>query len=419
MNDSKTEVLIAGAGPVGLFTAILLAEAGIRVEIIDRESRVTARSYACALHPRSLRALDQLGIAPALLERGRRISTMAFYDGETRQAEIDFSKANKEFPFLLVLPQNVLEAELEKHLQEKARISVRWNYRLDAFEPVEHGVLAQVEKLGGTAVGYIVPHWEQVVVNRRPIQASFLVGADGHNSLVRHRLNIEYERVAGPELFAAVEFISEQAMEDEVRVVLNAATTNVLWPLPDKKYCWKFQLTHSELPAEFPEKARRAVRHVSKGMDEDLRHWVETVTHRRAPWFSASIEEIVWCTQVAFEHRLAKQFGRGRCWLAGDAAHQTGPVGAQSMNMGFYDAASLAARLKKILRDEGPLDLLDEYNRERQDEWNHLLGTSGGLKPKSETGAWTRGNCGRLLSCLPASGEDLSALAKQLDLEFA
>src|SRR6266700_2525954 len=105
------------------------------------------------------------------------------------------------------------------------------------------------------------------------------------------------------------------------------------------------QLTHSELPSEFPEKARRAVRMVGKGIDEDLRHWVHTVTQRRAPWFSATIDEIVWCTQVAFEHRLVKQFGRGRCWLAGDAAHQTSPVGAQSMNVGFCEAEGRAPRL--------------------------------------------------------------------------
>lgn len=416
--EHKTEVLIVGAGPVGLFTAILLAEAGIQVEIIDREERIAARSYACALHPRTLRSLARLGLTAPLLEQGRRIRTMAFYDGEARQAQIDFSKIEGDFPFLLVLPQSALEAVLEKHLREKAQLAVKWNYRFDGFEAKQDEVVATVEKLGGTAVGYIVPHWETVVVRRLPIRARFLVGADGHNSLVRQRLDIDNERVAGPETFAAIEFTSEQQLGDEVRVVLDEATTNVLWPLPNNRCCWKFQLIHSELPSEFPEKARRAVRFVEKGMDEDLRDWVETVARRRAPWFSAGVGEIAWCTQVAFEHRLVKQFGRERCWLAGDAAHQTGPVGAQSMNLGFCDAEALAARLSKILREEASRDLLADYNRERRVEWQGLLGLAGGLTAKNETSAWARGKSARILSCLPASGEDLSRLAEQLGMNF-
>ena len=60
MREERTEVLVVGAGPVGLLTAILLAEAGIEVRIIDREARTTVRSYACALHPRTLRLLQRL-----------------------------------------------------------------------------------------------------------------------------------------------------------------------------------------------------------------------------------------------------------------------------------------------------------------------------------------------------------------------
>ena len=63
-----------------------------------------------------------------------------------------------------------------------------------------------VEKLGGTSLGYIVPHWETVVEKRLSVRARFLVGADGHNSLVRRRLGLDYHRVAGPEFFAAYEF---------------------------------------------------------------------------------------------------------------------------------------------------------------------------------------------------------------------
>jgi 2-polyprenyl-6-methoxyphenol hydroxylase-like FAD-dependent oxidoreductase len=118
-----------------------------------------------------------------------------------------------------------------------------------------------------------------------------------------------------------------------------------------------------------------------------------------------------------FEQRLVRQFGRDRCWLAGDAAHQTGPVGAQSMNTGMCEAESLAGRLQKILRGAAPLTLLQDYNRQWQAEWERLMGLSGGLKPRSNTGDWVRRRLARLLPCLPGSGEDLAYLANQLALD--
>src|SRR6266568_780948 len=418
MREEKTEVLVVGAGPVGLLTALLLAEAGIKARIIDREEHRATRSYACALYPRTLKLLERLGLAEAVLARGRRVPTVAFYDGAARRAELKLSDPGGDFPFLLVLPQSALENVFEQTLRQKTGLAVNWNHRFDSVESDQDSVVATVERLGGTAIGYIVPHWETVVIKRSPTRAQFLVGADGHNSLVRQRLGLEYERVAGPEVFAAIEFMSDEEPQDELRVVLDETTTNVLWPLPGNRYRWTFQLLHSELSSEFPDKERMAVRFSGDSTDEDIRRWVQSVSRRRAPWFSGNVKEIAWCTQVAFEHRLAKKFGQNRCWLTGDAAHQTGPVGVQSMNVGFCEAEALAGTLQKILREKAPLALLDTYNQQQQHQWRRLLGLTGGLKPRTETSRWVRERCARILPCLPASGADLDSLANQLGLDF-
>src|ERR1041384_2706724 len=110
MREGQTEVLVIGAGPVGLWLGVSLAETGVQVSIIDRESRITARNYACALHPSTLKLLDRFGLAAAAIERGTRIQKVAFYDGASRQAEIDLSKLRSDFPFLLVLSQSALES---------------------------------------------------------------------------------------------------------------------------------------------------------------------------------------------------------------------------------------------------------------------------------------------------------------------
>ena len=417
MPEDQTEVLVVGAGPVGLLTALLLAEAGIEVRIIDHEERVTARSYACALHPRTLKLLARLGLAEPLLEQGRRLQTIGFYEGKARCAQIRLSELGGDYPFLLVLPQNVLEETLERRLRQ-AGPKVQWNHRFDALEPQEDFVVATIEKLGGTSTGYIVPHWEKIVKNRRELHAQFVVGADGPNSLVRARLGIANERVGGREFFVAYEFESEQSADEEVRVVLDAETTNVLWPLTGNKYRWTFQLVKSEASNEFPDKDRRAVQFMPKAVDEALCKRVEKFVSRRAPWFGAGVKQVNWCTDVGFEHRVGTHFGRGRCWLAGDAAHQTGPVGAQSMNVGLHEAADLALKLQNVLRQGYALESLDAYNQERRSEWRSLLGLEGGLLATSETTAWVRDRRGRLLSCLPGAGEDLVHLANQLKLDY-
>ena len=218
MREERTEVLVVGAGPVGLLTAILLAEAGIEVRIIDREERTTSRSYACALHPRTLKLLEGMGLAAPMLEAGRRVERIAFYDGATRQAGVKLSELGGAFPFMVILPQNAFESLLEQRLR-KLGVAVNWNHRFADLHNDGETVVATIEELGATAAGYIVPHWETVVKRSFPVRAQFLVGADGYGSLVRQRLGIENTRVAGPEFFAAYEFEPEEKVEDEVRVV--------------------------------------------------------------------------------------------------------------------------------------------------------------------------------------------------------
>src|SRR5439155_18910369 len=124
MRDNEAEVLVVGAGPTGLLMAILLGEAGINVRIIDCEERTTARSYACVLHSSNLELFDRLGMAPALLERGRRLHTIAFYDGAKRRAELKLAELGGAYPFLLVVAQSDLEETLEERFRKTSGIKV-------------------------------------------------------------------------------------------------------------------------------------------------------------------------------------------------------------------------------------------------------------------------------------------------------
>jgi len=417
MRERKTEVLIVGAGPVGLLAGVILSQAGIKCEIIDREERTAARSYACALHPATLELLDGLGLSQALVERGRRIRSIAFYDGPDRKVEATFTALSTKFPFVLVLPQSDLEQVLENRLKSGGK-TVKWDHRFDSLQNPGDTVLATVEELEGTSLGYIVPHWESVVKKRFPFRAQFLIGADGHNSIVRQRLGMAYESLGGPQSFVACEFTSDTAGPDEVRVVLDETTTNVLWPLPENKFRWTFQMVHTEQLADFPEKERRAVRFGEMLLNENIRRNLLRLSHTRAPWFSADIHEILWCKQVAFESSLARQVGGQRCWLAGDSVHQTGPVGVQSLNAGLSEGHALARCVEQILKTGGPPELLSNYGDHCRSEWLRLLGANATVQPKNGTNAWLRPRARRILPCLPALGSSLDVLLDQVGLEL-
>jgi 2-polyprenyl-6-methoxyphenol hydroxylase-like FAD-dependent oxidoreductase len=391
----------------------MLAQAGIEVVLVDRETRTAARSYACALHPRTLKLLEGAGLAEAVLGLGRKVARVAFYEGPERKAEIKIAGQGTGFPFLLVLPQCELERLLEQKLKQ-AGVSVHWNHRFDNLVEEEDEVTAAIEELAGTATGYIIPHWEMVVKHRAQVRSQFLIGADGHGSLVRQRLGIEYVRAGETERFAAYEFESAEPAPDEIRIALEGATTNVLWPLAENCCRWTFQL--KEGVAEFPEKERRAVHLDQPIIDERLRQFVQNEARKRAPWFCAEVKRVNWCSEVAFERRLAQPIGRNRCWLAGDAAHQTGPAGVQSMNAGFLEGAALSIALERVLGGNAGLEELEGYGHHWRDEWKQLLGLTGQIKSGTQTAPWIAAQAPRLLPCLPALGSDLAGLTEQLGL---
>jgi 2-polyprenyl-6-methoxyphenol hydroxylase-like FAD-dependent oxidoreductase len=359
-----------------------------------------------------------MGLARELLDLGHRVDTVGFYDGERRRAEIKLSGFAGDYPFVLVLPQSALEEVLENRLAGRHHVKIDWNHRLSTLQSEGERILATVDKLVTTMQGYSVPQLEWVVGKTLSIRADFVVGADGHHSQVRQCLGIDYDRVGEPIAFEVYEFETDARLGGDVRVVLDDTTINVLWPLPGGRCRWSFQLAASATADEFPSKDRNVIVADEPEADQEARKQVQALVRERAPWFEGTIGEIDWRTEVQFEPGVSRQFGQGRCWLAGDAAHQTGPVGMQSMNVGLREAAELVGNVKKILREHGSTKLLNAYASDRQEEWQHLLGTRGELKPWIQTDSWIRERGTRILPCLPASGEHLRQLFDQIGLDL-
>src|SRR6478672_7964411 len=123
------EVLVVGAGPVGLVAAVFLQQYGVRVEIVDMHQRTTQHSYALAIHPRTLRILDQAELSEGLIGAGRKLTKVAYYEGRERRAEIDYSALASKHPYLLVVRQSLLERAAEEALRRR-KLKVLWGDRL-------------------------------------------------------------------------------------------------------------------------------------------------------------------------------------------------------------------------------------------------------------------------------------------------
>ena len=406
--DEAPDVLVVGAGPVGLFTALTLADLGVRVQVVDQERRPAARSYALALHPQSLRLLAEAGVTGELLAHAHRIDSVAFYEGMGRRAVLDLSGL-PDFPHVAVVPQQILEGALASRLAQRGA-AVLWNHRVSDLEIDDGMTLAKVERLERSA------SWTAAVVDRRLVRPRFVVGADGHRSLVRESLGMAYEEVRPPALFAIFELTADGPAGHEARVVFHQGRTGVLWPLGGGRFRWSLEIEDWEGFEEPRFKSRHFPRVGDDPFPYLVRDRLRDLLAERAPWFKAEIGEVLWSMAVRFERRLAGSFGYGRGWLAGDAAHLTSPIGSQSMNVGLREARDLARRLASILAEDYPVTVLDRYGSDRREEWLGLLGIDGGFTAGEEADPWVRENAERIVPCVPASGEDLTRLLGQIGI---
>jgi 2-polyprenyl-6-methoxyphenol hydroxylase-like FAD-dependent oxidoreductase len=414
----STEVLVAGAGPVGLFTALSLAQQGIEVEIVDGQWRTASRSYALALHPRSLELLDEIGLFSDVVRIGHRVDQLAFYDGSERRGEVRFAELESDHAFVVVLPQHALESLLEDRLADEG-VKIQWNHRLAHLSLNGKQASARIERLAKQSTGYSVGTTGWVVDKVLDTRARFVVGADGHNSVVRRSLGVEFTDLEATLFFGVFEFDADSAAFPEVRVVLDDDSTNVLWPLADGRFRWSFELGDKwEFVPSTRAKDRLAVQVGQESFPYLDMEKMKELAARRAPWFDADLGDVRWSVGVRFERRLAKRFGRGSAWLVGDAAHLASPIGVQSMNVGLREGHELTRCLVQVLRHGGDADLLETYNAERLGEWRRLLGLENGVAVGAGATDWIERRCRRIPQTLPASGRDLQLLLRKLGIEM-
>jgi 2-polyprenyl-6-methoxyphenol hydroxylase-like FAD-dependent oxidoreductase len=415
---ARSEVLVSGAGPVGLFTAHSLVQAGVPVRIVDTGIWGCAHSYALALHPGSAALLRKSGIQ---IDERCAVRTVALYDEKQRRADIRL-----ETPMLIV-PQSLLEGQLEYALAAEG-VNVQWRHKVMNVAAGADAVTVSLNRYEKESVGYVVSRSEWVVDKSWTEEFPVVIGADGYSSAVRRSLGFAFPEVGPCAWYGVFEFQSDADIGGEVRIVLGERSADVLWPLGDGWFRWGFELPDyqsaedarlARYRARFGEPTDRVkdrfdstVGDINSLPDETL----QPLISKRAPWFRGSIEDIGWRTAIRFERRLASGFGKDRCWIVGDAAHLAGPIGVQSLNVGLAEAADLSKAVAARVRGGDPA-ALTEWERRYMTEWRRLQSVHDDFALHGDVNDWVWANRARILPALPAWGPDLDRLAAGLGLK--
>ncbi len=176
----------------------------------------------------------------------------------------------------------------------------------------------------------------------------------------------------------------------EAAVSLDEGRRSVFWPLPEGKVRWSFEINDDDIPPESRLKSRLPMHVGSQIYPYLTREDLQRLLVQRAPWFTAEVGHVTWSLGVRFEQRLVREFGSGRVWLAGDAAHVADPVGVQSLNRGLAEGADLALRLAAALHEHAPLETLHEYSDYWTNVWRQVFGQRQRRRPTARParGRW-------------------------------
>lgn len=334
---TQPTVLIVGAGPVGVLNALRLARRGIQVELFERNTAVTQSPRAMVYHWSVLDGLERLGVYDDAVAAGFLKQDYTYKVHKTGE-EINYGLSVLEglvsHPHNLHLGQHRLAEIALDHLARHDNATVHWGHALVDVRQNDESVTAVFDTDGG------------------PVEATgtWMIGADGAGSRVRHSLGIEFEGFTWPERFVATNirypfetngFSQTTNLIDDVYGAIiskidNTGTTGL----------WRYTYCES---ADLPEK---------------------TVPERMPTFFAAILPtderpEVAAFSPYRMHQRAATQFRAGRVLLAGDAAHATNPTGGLGLTSGLFDTYVLEESLAAVMTGHADPRVLDRYADER------------------------------------------------------
>ena len=327
MLPTTTDVLVVGAGPTGLTAAVSLVARGREVTVIDNQEQGQNTSRASVVYSRTLEVLEPYGVAQRLASQGIHARRFTIRDRDRVLMNVAFDWLPTAYPYTLLVSQAVTESVLLQRLHQLGGRVLR-PYTLTGLDQDSSGVT-------GTFAG------------GERIRAGYMVGADGTHSTVRQQAGIGFDAsAAGASYSLADVHLSGGMPAEEVAVFFAPAGQLVCVPFPDGSY--------------------KLVANVVEAPPEPQVGFLQQLLDARGPRAERPvIKEVIWGSRFLVRHGVTDRFHAGRIALAGDAAHQSSPLGGQGMNAGIGDAVAVAAALDASLEHGAP-DPLAAYSAARR-----------------------------------------------------
>ena len=347
---SEPQVIIAGAGPVGLVTALGLAQRGIQVLVLEKNSiEVPPQWRGSTIHPPTLAIFDELGLADEIIAGAIKVEVLQYRDLEIQEVvnfDYDCLDGLVKFPFRLQYEQYKVLKLLRTAASNNSKIEIQYDSLIESVNQDSNGVSVQVSKSGAT----------------RSVRADWLVGADGSHSAVRKALGIELDGFTYPypTTVVATPFDFEDHFPGLAPVTYWSGPTGRLSMIrtPD---IWRIAMTTPLEGVDISSDDRGSISEPT----QDFIVAIELLL-KLLPGVSLADLELKQYEVYRSHQRIAREFSVDRVALAGDAAHLTTTNGGMGLNSGVQDAAALVKALEAAiaLNGSGPIS---QYAKERKE----------------------------------------------------
>lgn len=334
MAATDYDVVVVGAGPVGLALSLGLARAGHSVLVLEKDSATAKHSRAPIIWPRTLEVLAGLGVSDRFLEEGLVLSHAQIWDVDRDRVLLRVSledlREETALPHLLLCPQSQTECLLYEALEQEPSADVLFSAEALDLVQQHNAVEVRYDHDGTSHVATAV----------------FAAGCDGAGSTVREVLGASFAGRTYRMQAALADITLDQDVDLPFPRMTRRQGVATAIRIDDRSWRLMLPFTSQETSQE------------SVSLDQRIERAVSNL-------FSTGAFTTVWKSEFKLHKRISSQFVNGRVALAGDAAHLNSPVGGRGMNVGIQDAAALKRALLTALEqdDTGPLSV---YARQRR-----------------------------------------------------
>lgn len=336
-STADRDVLVVGAGPVGLTAAHELARHGLSVRLIDAADSFATTSRALGVHARTLETYDQMGVLDDMLAAARRVEHLTLYQNGSRlvRFDADYRDLPTRYPYSVMIDQ----ARTERVLRDAAArqgVSVEWGTKLVDFNDDGRGVSAGLLRSDG---------------RREAFRAAWLIGTDGGHSTVRKRLGLQLRGDQTETWLIADAMVHCDLPADAIYWLRTREGAVMMVPFPDEGK-WRLvdtrDVDYDRNAGHDKALAARFARKIQAGTGAPV-----------------TVEPPTWVSVFTIQQRMVPAMRSGRCFVAGDAAHVHSPASGQGLNTGIQEACNLAWKLADVQHGRAAARLLDGYDAER------------------------------------------------------